>query len=966
MNHVIDHTMCRLCLCKGRLFNIFEDHVEVKFTVKAVIEELLQLKVEKEVLYPWMVCRNCLNKLFDFIMFKRRCMESQLVYDNRIRKKKFSKGKSRKSGTKLVSAMEVDGSTQEQVSEDKENNSSPLEAVGHIKVENDSLTSEPEIASASVPLASITNVPRSISSQAPLRTDQRSPSVEGDSATSQAAMQDPLDHSVSEGGVSYSSLAAMTESEDQGAREGILLYELLTSPRQKLQGGILQSCDSESGFLSSRWKTIKSEPDRPSRTQSSDSEELDVGSPKIRISEISIGGGGLSCGGGECEWEANTLSNEASPSELEGQEERSDGCGNGEGVNSVGNEEGDSKDKVAEWINMDRFALEKIADCDNCISVISSDDELYEDFILEDSEGSGNETDVLRGDLDGAGRNVSSILCTESLEGFVSSEESILREGSCEAYSSKGVEGIDSSHRGTHGCICFNTGRNGLQVEDSVMENNNDNANRICASSSRSLSGACGSLAEAAGQYTDTDENCSRMANPLDENNEDSGSLINATLLSASLISASLRSRFSQHCIRRTFNCRECSKTFASQSALVIHQEKECFHRKISETFLMILSPNTNESGSNSLDGRETKPLGHDSLVMGPGSQAVVPAELGTIRVLGGEADNRNVNGVSSGNCDSTTDILSAPKLRIVLFKCKDCGETFRGKDLFLEHKKKHVRAKKRKRKRNRPERNASNGFNGNVRDPDMVLGFDAGNDDDIIFVSASAGISYDSPLFWCEMCGSQFKTKSTLDFHCQSRCMGRDANLAHKCDTCDKRFSLRSTLELHMKYVHVQNQKRKICPTCGESFKRMRSLRRHDVTVHMDNELLERSCTVCWMTFNSRCSLRSHKLKVHPKRKNTNSSKRKCVGIRENKPYFCGLCSKTFFLESSLKDHLEKHKRSGSHHCLACGEKFTRLAALRLHQSFHSELFCKICNRFFGGKASLDRHMLSHVRQNK
>ncbi|XP_046408053.1 zinc finger protein 208-like isoform X1 [Ischnura elegans] len=86
------YKLCRLCLCSsGELLDIFSETTDLEFTVGNALEDLLQVEISQEKNYPWLVCRTCLDKLSDFRLFKRRCLESLFVFNNRVRQSDFSR-----------------------------------------------------------------------------------------------------------------------------------------------------------------------------------------------------------------------------------------------------------------------------------------------------------------------------------------------------------------------------------------------------------------------------------------------------------------------------------------------------------------------------------------------------------------------------------------------------------------------------------------------------------------------------------------------------------------------------------------------------------------------------------------------------------------------------------------------------------------------------------------------------------
>ncbi|XP_071445650.1 uncharacterized protein [Hetaerina americana] len=83
----IDFELCRLCLNSGGfLINIFDDNNKLEIMLEKTIEDLLDVKVVEEAGCPWLVCGNCMEKLTEFRLFKRRCAECLFVFYNRIQK----------------------------------------------------------------------------------------------------------------------------------------------------------------------------------------------------------------------------------------------------------------------------------------------------------------------------------------------------------------------------------------------------------------------------------------------------------------------------------------------------------------------------------------------------------------------------------------------------------------------------------------------------------------------------------------------------------------------------------------------------------------------------------------------------------------------------------------------------------------------------------------------------------------
>ncbi|XP_071451078.1 uncharacterized protein [Hetaerina americana] len=82
-----DFELCRLCLnCGGLLMKIFDEDSKLGYVLENTIEDLIGVKVVEESSYPWLVGSDYMEKLTEFLLFKRRCAECSFVFHNRIQK----------------------------------------------------------------------------------------------------------------------------------------------------------------------------------------------------------------------------------------------------------------------------------------------------------------------------------------------------------------------------------------------------------------------------------------------------------------------------------------------------------------------------------------------------------------------------------------------------------------------------------------------------------------------------------------------------------------------------------------------------------------------------------------------------------------------------------------------------------------------------------------------------------------
>ncbi|XP_071449491.1 uncharacterized protein [Hetaerina americana] len=86
MSDTAEFEVCRLCLnSRGLLISVFGENSKLQFMLEKTIEDLINVKVVQDANHPWLVCSNCMEKLTEFQLFKRRCGECLSVFYNRIR-----------------------------------------------------------------------------------------------------------------------------------------------------------------------------------------------------------------------------------------------------------------------------------------------------------------------------------------------------------------------------------------------------------------------------------------------------------------------------------------------------------------------------------------------------------------------------------------------------------------------------------------------------------------------------------------------------------------------------------------------------------------------------------------------------------------------------------------------------------------------------------------------------------------
>jgi len=182
-----------------------------------------------------------------------------------------------------------------------------------------------------------------------------------------------------------------------------------------------------------------------------------------------------------------------------------------------------------------------------------------------------------------------------------------------------------------------------------------------------------------------------------------------------------------------------------------------------------------------------------------------------------------------------------------------------------------------------------------------------------------------------CHLCGDLFCFHQELPMHLKMNCNPR-SNIFNfegtfKCILCPFSTCKESILTLHDMYKHQplenDSRSRKMCPDCG---------------IEVD----------------------SKRLKIHLQTHSSNTNK-------------CSYCSKTFALETALKEHINsvhcKDSVSKVHHCVQCNYQTGKKILLNLHiKRQHSQtetaepnVTCLECGAKFKLKTSLNNHIKTH-----
>jgi len=201
--------------------------------------------------------------------------------------------------------------------------------------------------------------------------------------------------------------------------------------------------------------------------------------------------------------------------------------------------------------------------------------------------------------------------------------------------------------------------------------------------------------------------------------------------------------------------------------------------------------------------------------------------------------------------------------------------------------------------------------------------------------------VKVDTKIFECDLCEKKFKWKQALNVHKQKH---TGIYRKHPCKECDKTFNSAAAAYSHVKLCHTE---RLACHHCGKLICGKKNLEIHIATVHLG----ERSylCDICGDALKSQGALKKHR-KIHTGEKpyvcdSCGKSFSSCGAMTTHKKKHgpktqeCDECHKTFTLKSTLKAHKLLHSGEKPHKCEKCGKGFMWFTSYQLHRKNH-----KIC----------------------
>ncbi|XP_050436245.1 zinc finger protein 664-like [Adelges cooleyi] len=303
-----------------------------------------------------------------------------------------------------------------------------------------------------------------------------------------------------------------------------------------------------------------------------------------------------------------------------------------------------------------------------------------------------------------------------------------------------------------------------------------------------------------------------------------------------------------------------------------------------------------------------------------------------------------NLDQTTSCDKDKPVKTKTCRKLKIKLFKCTKCEESFNTKNALKVHKN---------------DTHPHSEYKCNCCDKTF---------DTMCARQKHKKEEHPSVTYSCDTCDYRTPYKSRMQYHenrhkkvysvfcdtCQAGFFNKDELATHEiknhgaepyqCDRCSKLCTSKTNLYSHMK-VHTTSAESVSyqCETCGKAFRRIGSYRRH-IQSHLG---LKYECSYCKKLLSSAHHLKLH-VRIHTGEKN----------------HVCEMCGKAFTVSKYLVEHKRIHTGERPFKCDLCSKGFTQKTSLRIHTRWHTgdrPYKCDVCDDRFVINTFLQRHIKKH-----
>uniref|UniRef100_A0A1B0DF01 C2H2-type domain-containing protein n=1 Tax=Phlebotomus papatasi TaxID=29031 RepID=A0A1B0DF01_PHLPP len=143
---------------------------------------------------------------------------------------------------------------------------------------------------------------------------------------------------------------------------------------------------------------------------------------------------------------------------------------------------------------------------------------------------------------------------------------------------------------------------------------------------------------------------------------------------------------------------------------------------------------------------------------------------------------------------------------------------------------------------------------------------------------------------FTCDICGKGFTWKEGVRRHLFKH-LGISDDLSPMCQICGKKVSRETTLKDHLK-IHLRTEHAFKChfQGCGKTFTSEKFLNRHINDRHSSRRY---KCDNCETVYKDKSQLQIHIRRIH---------------LKENAPWNCNMCQRSFWIKRDFRIHMKKH----------------------------------------------------------